>query len=156
MCQNTSFIGITLSSTPFTPFNGVPKLTPRNSMAAGYGLQCIYKEEFHSFFAEHQEDKDYSQLLTRMNVVDSNGESCMNEDQWEAASELFAMLYNARLTGCVRCLLGICVREEIKRRWFACGMLSAYVCWNIFIIQGFDLRLGCVLSTIIMTRHWFM
>lgn len=57
------------------------------SLAADYGLYPIYKEEFHQIFAENGEVPEFSQLLQRMKVVDLNGESSMDEDQWEAASE---------------------------------------------------------------------
>ena len=54
-------------------------------MAAEYKLFPIYKEEFHHVFQEHQEH--YKPLMVRMKVVDDNGESSMDEDQWEAASK---------------------------------------------------------------------
>jgi mRNA (guanine-N7-)-methyltransferase len=57
------------------------------SLAADYGLYPTYKEEFHQIFAENGEVPEFSQLLQRMKVVDVNGESSMDEDQWEAASE---------------------------------------------------------------------
>ena len=44
-------------------------------------------KEFHEVFAENQEHADFGPLLQRMKVVDANGESQMDEDQWEAASE---------------------------------------------------------------------
>lgn len=53
-------------------------------MAAEYKLFPVYKEEFHHVFQEHQEH--YKPLMVRMKVVDDNGESSMDEDQWEAAS----------------------------------------------------------------------
>lgn len=55
-------------------------------MAEEYGLSVEYKEEFHQVFEEHQEHPDFGPLMVRMKVVDSNGESAMDEDQWEAAS----------------------------------------------------------------------
>jgi len=56
-------------------------------MAAEYGLFPTYKEEFHQVFQENQEHPDFKQLLVRMKVVDEEGASAMDEDQWEAASE---------------------------------------------------------------------
>lgn len=38
-------------------------------------------------YEEHQEHQEFGPLLVRMKVVDANGESSMDEDQWEAASE---------------------------------------------------------------------
>jgi mRNA (guanine-N7-)-methyltransferase len=55
-------------------------------MAADYKLYPVYKEEFHQVFEEHQEHPEFKPLLVRMKVVDTNGESAMDEDQWEAAS----------------------------------------------------------------------
>lgn len=55
-------------------------------MAREYGLELKYKEEFHEVFAEHQEHPEFGPLMVRMKVVEPNGESSMDEDQWEAAS----------------------------------------------------------------------
>lgn len=60
---------------------------PHHSLAAEYSLYPIYKEEFHQIFAEHSEQKEFKELMVRMKVVDANGESSMDEDQWEAASK---------------------------------------------------------------------
>lgn len=57
------------------------------STAAEYGLQPLYMKEFHEVFADNQEHTEFGPLLERMKVVDANGESQMDEDQWEAASE---------------------------------------------------------------------
>lgn len=56
-------------------------------MAIEYGLELKYKEEFHTIYEEHQEHPEFKPLLGRMHVVEDNGESAMDEDQWEAASE---------------------------------------------------------------------
>ena len=37
-------------------------------------------------FSENCEHQDFKPLLQHMKVVDANGESQMDEDQWEAAS----------------------------------------------------------------------
>lgn len=58
-----------------------------DSMAAEHGLHVLYKKEFHQVFEEHSEHPEFAPLLERMHVVDKNGESQMDEDQWEAASE---------------------------------------------------------------------
>jgi len=55
-------------------------------LAAEYGLHPIYKKEFHEVFEEFQEHHEFKPLLQRMNVIDSNGETEMDEFQWEAAS----------------------------------------------------------------------
>ena len=80
--------GTTLSSTfaqcPPSIHEGADNII---SLAAEYGLALTYKEEFHQVFAENQDVPEFNQLLQRMKVVDVNGESSMDEDQWEAASE---------------------------------------------------------------------
>lgn len=55
-------------------------------LAAEYGLHPVYKREFHDVFDEFREHAEFEPLLQRMKVVDQNGETDMDEDQWEAAS----------------------------------------------------------------------
>ncbi|KAH9857707.1 mRNA capping enzyme-domain-containing protein [Lenzites betulinus] len=55
-------------------------------LASEYDLFPIYKGEFHDVFNENHEHDEFGPLLQRMHVVDSNGESQMDEDQWEAAN----------------------------------------------------------------------
>ncbi|KAF7978103.1 hypothetical protein HWV62_1510 [Athelia sp. TMB] len=62
-------------------------------MAKEYGLILKYKEEFHGIFEEHQDDPEFGDLMVRMNVVDTNGESSMDEDQWEAANIYIAFAF---------------------------------------------------------------
>ena len=49
-------------------------------------MELLYKKEFHHIFEEHEDHPEFAPLLQRMHVVDANGESQMDEDQWEAAS----------------------------------------------------------------------
>jgi mRNA (guanine-N7-)-methyltransferase len=56
-------------------------------MASEYGLDLLYKKEFHQVFEEHQDHPEFKPLLVRMKVVDEDGASAMDEDQWEAASQ---------------------------------------------------------------------
>ncbi|KIM48844.1 hypothetical protein M413DRAFT_87992 [Hebeloma cylindrosporum] len=65
-------------------------------MASEYGLSPIYKEEFHQVFEEHQEHPEFKPLLERMKVVDSDGASAMDEDQWEAANIYIAFAFEKR------------------------------------------------------------
>ncbi|CAL1703804.1 unnamed protein product [Somion occarium] len=55
-------------------------------MATEYDLYPTYMKEFHEVFSENQEHAEFGPLLQRMKVVDANGESQMDEDQWEAAT----------------------------------------------------------------------
>jgi mRNA (guanine-N7-)-methyltransferase len=55
-------------------------------MAKEYKLELIYKKDFHEVFMEHQEHPEFGPLMVKMKVVDANGESSMDEAQWEAAS----------------------------------------------------------------------
>lgn len=52
-----------------------------------FGLELVYKEEFHTIFMNEKEDKEFKGLLKTMRVVDSNGQSALDTDQWEAASK---------------------------------------------------------------------
>jgi len=65
-------------------------------MAAEYNLYPVYKEEFHQVFEEHQEHPEFGPLMVRMKVVDANGESSMDEDQWEAANIYIAFAFEKR------------------------------------------------------------
>ncbi|KAJ7470559.1 mRNA capping enzyme-domain-containing protein [Mycena latifolia] len=65
-------------------------------MAAEYGLHPVYKEEFHDVFSENREHPEFGPLMVRMKVVDANGESAMDEDQWEAANIYIAFAFEKR------------------------------------------------------------
>ncbi|KAG8217459.1 mRNA capping enzyme-domain-containing protein, partial [Butyriboletus roseoflavus] len=65
-------------------------------LAAEYSLHPIYKEEFHQIFAEHSEQEEFKELMVRMKVVDANGESAMNEEQWEAANIYIGFAFEKR------------------------------------------------------------
>ncbi|KAF7440741.1 mRNA cap guanine-N7 methyltransferase [Pleurotus ostreatus] len=62
-------------------------------MAAEYHLNLLYMKEFHQVFEEHQEHPEFKPLMLRMKVVDDNGESAMDEDQWEAANIYIAFAF---------------------------------------------------------------
>jgi len=46
-----------------------------------------YRKEFHDMFTEFSDHSEFGPLMTRMHVVDGQGDSKMDEEQWEAASE---------------------------------------------------------------------
>ena len=56
-------------------------------LAAEYSLKPIFNAPFSDIFADESDDPLFAQLLTRMKVVDANGDAEMDEDQLEAASE---------------------------------------------------------------------
>jgi hypothetical protein len=56
-------------------------------LAAEYGLHLTFHEDFQRIFVEERQDPQFADLLTRMKVVDRQGETEMTMDQWEAASE---------------------------------------------------------------------
>ncbi|KIL68637.1 hypothetical protein M378DRAFT_158475 [Amanita muscaria Koide BX008] len=62
-------------------------------MAAEYKLRLLYKQEFHRVFEEHQDHQEFGPLMVRMKVVDSDGASAMDEDQWEAANLYIAFAF---------------------------------------------------------------
>lgn len=43
-------------------------------------------------FSDNEDHAEFGPLLQNMKVVDANGESQMDEDQWEAASKCPALL----------------------------------------------------------------
>ncbi|KZV92849.1 guanine-N(7)-methyltransferase [Exidia glandulosa HHB12029] len=62
-------------------------------MASQHGLRLQYREEFHDVFEAERDDAEFGPLLERMNVVDKQGESHMDEDQWEAANIYIAFAF---------------------------------------------------------------
>lgn len=56
-------------------------------MAAEQGLHPVYRQEFHEVYSEHEGHAEFGPLMVRMKVKNEHGESQMDEDQWEAASE---------------------------------------------------------------------
>ncbi|GJE97968.1 mRNA cap guanine-N7 methyltransferase [Phanerochaete sordida] len=65
-------------------------------LAAEYDLDLIYEKEFHEVYAENEEHPEYGPMLQHMKVVDANGESQMDEDQWEAANIYIAFAFEKR------------------------------------------------------------
>ncbi|EAU88166.2 mRNA capping methyltransferase [Coprinopsis cinerea okayama7 len=65
-------------------------------LAAEYDLYPTCKEEFHQVFAQNQDIPEFKNLMVRMKVVDANGESSMDEDQWEAANIYIAFAFEKR------------------------------------------------------------
>ncbi|WWC97059.1 hypothetical protein V866_003936 [Kwoniella sp. B9012] len=56
------------------------------NLAMEYRLRLIYKKPFHDILQEEKESRDFGPLLGKMGVVNDQGESSMDEDQWEAAN----------------------------------------------------------------------
>ncbi|GAA5911100.1 mRNA (guanine-N7)-methyltransferase [Sporobolomyces salmoneus] len=54
-------------------------------LAAEYSLKPIFNAPFSDIFADESDDPLFAQLLTRMKVVDADGNAEMDEDQLEAA-----------------------------------------------------------------------
>ena len=71
-------------------------------MASEYKLRLLYRAEFHDIYAEHSEHPEFGPLLQRMKVVDAQGESQMDEDQWEAASKFVLILIAVNVTEVAR------------------------------------------------------
>lgn len=86
-CRSISFTGNILPSAfMHLPATSRPTRSPISRLAEKYKLRTLYKKEFHDVFQEFHEHADFRPLLQKMKVVDENGETEMNEDQWEAAS----------------------------------------------------------------------
>ena len=117
-------------------------------MAKEYNLHLVYHAEFHDIYSEHCEHPEYSQLLQKMKVVDAQGESQMDEDQWEAASES-QIYYFCILSDIVyRCLCRIRLREAIAILLpyhlflFSSAILFFYSCFSfITIFRGIRIPL---------------
>ncbi|WWC60216.1 uncharacterized protein I303_102782 [Kwoniella dejecticola CBS 10117] len=56
------------------------------NLAMEYKLRLVYKKPFHDILQEEKESRDFGPLLGKMGVINHNGESAMDEDQWEAAN----------------------------------------------------------------------
>jgi mRNA (guanine-N7-)-methyltransferase len=66
-------------------------------LAQEHNLHLIERKEFHDIFMDQREHRDYGALLKKMRVVDDEGESQMDEDQWEAASEYLSPILFIRV-----------------------------------------------------------
>ena len=70
---------------------GPPRLAANviyGSLAKEYDLELLYHVTFHELFEAEREVPEFSGLLQKMRVVTADGESELNEEQWEAASKL--------------------------------------------------------------------
>jgi mRNA (guanine-N7-)-methyltransferase len=74
-----------ISSRKLFHANGRFELTGR--LAAEYGLQLVYKKAFNEILSEEQSSRDFGPLLAKMGVLNAEGASNMDGDQWEAASK---------------------------------------------------------------------
>jgi hypothetical protein len=86
MSRNISYAGTTLWSNFCSRLQYKIADVDSIRMASEYKLYPVYKEEFHHVFEENHEHPTFGPLLEKMKVVDGNGESSLDEDQWEAAS----------------------------------------------------------------------
>jgi mRNA (guanine-N7-)-methyltransferase len=82
-------------------------------MAAEYDLDLIYEKEFHEVYAENEDHAEYGPMLQHMKVVDANGESQMDEDQWEAAST-FSITVPVMIT--LTCCIDIYIAFAFQKR----------------------------------------
>ena len=75
---------------------------------------------FNDVLAEEQASRDYGPLLGKMGVINAQGDSAMDEDQWEAASGyLFLVLVRQLdLPADVghRSVYGVCFQKGVIRR----------------------------------------
>ncbi|KAG8966861.1 mRNA cap guanine-N7 methyltransferase [Tulasnella sp. 419] len=62
-------------------------------LAAEYGLVVKSKQQFHEVYEENHNHREFRPLLQKMKVIDENGESHMDEDQWEAANIYVAFAF---------------------------------------------------------------
>ena len=96
-----------------TLYDFLQKLNFTCRLAGEYGLRLKYVKEFHEVFSENSEHPDFKPLLQHMKVVDANGESQMDEDQWEAASTSLHASSMLHVLNCPRHIPCFCFHEEI-------------------------------------------
>ncbi|KLO05368.1 hypothetical protein SCHPADRAFT_729375 [Schizopora paradoxa] len=60
-------------------------------IASEFNLELQYKSGFHEMYTEHCDE--YGSLLQRMKVIDADGKSQMDEDQWETANLYIAFAF---------------------------------------------------------------
>jgi len=65
-------------------------------LASEYGLVEEYRKDFADLLNDERDHEVYGPLLRRMKVVDADGQSDMDEEQWEAASIYLAFAFRKR------------------------------------------------------------
>ncbi|WWD16610.1 hypothetical protein CI109_101038 [Kwoniella shandongensis] len=63
------------------------------ALAMEYKLKIVYKKPFHDILQDEQASRDFGPLLGKMGVVNADGESAMDADQWEAANLYMAFAF---------------------------------------------------------------
>lgn len=94
-CLSSSYFGTISSGKSSTTLFQSKLIFSR--LAEEYQLVLKYRREFHDMFTEFSEHSEFGPLMTRMQVIDARGDSKMDEEQWEAASEfsLVCHIYQA-------------------------------------------------------------
>lgn len=65
-------------------------------LAREYGLELVYQKTFNDILQEEQSSRDFGPLLGKMGVINEDGESAMDTDQWEAANLYMAFAFEKR------------------------------------------------------------
>ncbi|KAH7107374.1 guanine-N(7)-methyltransferase [Auriculariales sp. MPI-PUGE-AT-0066] len=77
--------------------NNVPEFVVHwenfEKLAHSYGLELLYRREFHDVFEDEREDPEFRSLLSKMKVVDEANESHIDQDQWEAINVYVAFAF---------------------------------------------------------------
>ncbi|WVQ78726.1 hypothetical protein IAT38_000813 [Cryptococcus sp. DSM 104549] len=63
------------------------------SLAYEYGLKLVYRRNFADILDEEKGTRDFGPLLGKMGVINDDGESAMDVDQWEAANLYMAFAF---------------------------------------------------------------
>lgn len=95
----------------------------------------MYKKEFHDIFQEESGEPEFATLLKKMKVVDEQGESAMDEDQWDAASMSKFTAQSSLNIHIDRRLSGLCFREALNTRVSRFNLFLAYS-YNIDILSS--------------------
>ncbi|KAG4304302.1 hypothetical protein PORY_002277 [Pneumocystis oryctolagi] len=63
------------------------------AFALDYDLEMIYCKRFHDIFFEEQKDYEIKMLLERMNLINSQGEKVISDEEWDAAGFYLAFAF---------------------------------------------------------------
>lgn len=94
-----------------------------------------YRKEFHDMFTEFSEHSEFGPLMTRMQVVDAQGDSKMDEEQWEAASKS-CLVYQTPLADIpFRHLHWVHLRETVAVSLLSFCVLLTSLCFSVLAVS---------------------
>jgi hypothetical protein len=96
------------------------------ALAAEHGLQLVYTSTFGDLFFTAKEDPEFQTLMKRMRVVDEMGQSQLDEEMWDAASQFARPPVRLKLTDSRRLIRLLCIHKGVRGddRGICCAMHS--------------------------------